>query len=270
MGVTAMSDQLARPALPTLLAQQRELIDHEETPATDLRFSLRDGFADRRELIRWYQAATVRTFGALGEYFEPRRLWADHTLLQACIVSPNRQRWADVDSLPLDVAAAHRRVIEEEALHPAMHDAYNQLRKMAGEYLGDGDGETYSDEDIDPDRNDVAMRPAFSRKDAEQARALRRLWSGFEDADAVRTWLHDLQQPSNGAVREGLAGMVMRDDVALSHLLTGQSASTRARLYREWLAIRELLPAFRAGIERMDTGELAKRTRGGDLEVAPG
>ncbi len=265
-----MSEQVVRPALPTLQAQQRELVDHESNPATDLTFSLRDGFASRRELIRWYQAATVRTFGALGDRaFTPTHLWDDHTLLQSCIISTNRQRWADGEPLDRAVAAEVRRVIEEEALIPAMYDAYNELRKMAGEYIGNEDEETYDEADLDPGHHEIAMRPAFSRKDAEQARALRELWGGFTDRDALRDWLHDLQQPANGALPDDLAAVVMRDDVALSYLLTGGASRAESRLFREWVAIDVLLPAFRAGIMRMDTGELAKRTPGG-LEVAQG
>ena len=121
--------------------------------------------------------------------------------------------------------------------------------------------------ELDPERQDLAMRPAFSRKDLEQRQTLARLWEGFADPDALRDWLHDLDQPTNGALDATFPRRVMRDRVALSYLLRDRADEHEARLWREWFAVAKLLPAFETGIKRMDAGELAKRTRSG-LEVA--
>ncbi|MHB9286779.1 hypothetical protein ACKVMT_07035 [Halobacteriales archaeon Cl-PHB] len=259
-----MPDENPRPALQVLQEQQAELVDHDQTPMTDLGCSLREGFQNRRELVRWYQAATVRTFGFLCESWQPKRLLSDRTLLQACITSERRQVWATGRPLMLDAARAHRRVLEEQALLPATHRAYNQLRKMAGEYIGD-DG--LDPTEVDPTKQNLAMRPAFSRKDQEQRRTLEELWDGFADEDALRDWLHALDQPTNGGLPDDFAALVMRDDVAVSYLVRGREDERLAKRWRELLAIAKLLPAFETGIKRMDAGELAKRTRG-ELEVA--
>ena len=261
-----MTDAPPRPALDTLQRQQAELVDHERDPVTDLGCSLRHGFEHRRELLRWYQSATVRTFGALGEHWEPARLNSDKTLLQACITSDAREVWASDRTLGLEAAAAHRRVLEEHALLPAMHRAYNTLRKMAGEYIKEDDTDLSS---FDPGTQEIAMRPAFSRKDREQRAALLQLWDGLDNRDDLRSWLHRLNQPTNGALGEDFAARVMRDRVMVDHLLRGGTDAHKSRRYREWFTISFLLPAFREGVERMDAGELAKRTSGG-LEVAQG
>jgi hypothetical protein len=136
------------------------------------------------------------------------------------------------------------------------------LRKQAGEYVGEDTGDVSPDE-IDPERQELGMRPAFSRKDLEQRRALDQLWDGFPTEDALRDWLLDIAQPTNGALEEEFVRSVTRDRVALRHLVRGRADPRRAQWYRELLAVQRLLPAFDTGIRRMDTGELAKRTRGG-------
>lgn len=261
-----MSEANPRPALQVLQHQQAELVDHEQTAATGLGCSLRHGFASRRELIRWYQAATVRTFGFLAESWRPRRLYSDLTLLQACIASERRRLWAGGRPLGLEAAATYRRLLEQQALLPAAHRAFNQLRKMAGEYI-DEDDDGFGE--VDPDQQELAMRPAFSRKDEEQRQALGELWGGFESEDEIRSWLHGLDVPTNGGLREDFAPLVMRDRTALDYLVRGRENERTARRFRERFAISMLLPAFRTGIKSMNAGELAKRTTG-ELGVAPG
>jgi|GEM_PF-631213 len=269
-GVTTMTSDVAspRPALTVLQAQQKELIDHEHRPMTGLDGSLRRGFDSRASLLVWYQAAVVRTFGALAETIPPHNFANDRTLLQAAIVDDDRRaQFATDDPMSLTGAARYRRSIEQYALLPATNEAYNQLRKMAGEYVGK-DTEDIPEE-LSHDKQEIAMRPAFSRKDLEQREALERLWAGFATEDDIRDWLHDLDQPTNGALEADFARRIMTDRVAVRHLVRGQVREQQARIWREWLAITHLLPAFVTGVRRMDAGELAKRTREG-LEVAQG
>ena len=257
-----------RPALAVLQGQQKELIDHREREMTGLGCSLRPGFASRTEVLGWYQSALVRTFGALAETVPPHNFETDRVLLQACIVDPSRRRrWARDEPMDRADAASYRRWLEQYALLPATHKAFNTLRTMAGEYVGK-DTKDLPDE-LAHEKQEIAMRPAFSRKDLEQGEALERLWDGFATADDVRDWLHDLDQPTNGALDADFARRIMADRVAVRHLLRGRVREEQARVWREWLAITHLLPAFVTGVRRMDAGELAKRTREG-LEVAQG
>lgn len=256
-----------RPALTVLQAQQKELIDHRKHQMTGLNCSLRHGFDSRQRFIVWYQAAVVRTFGALAETVNPLDLARDRVLLQAAITSDKRRKWASDEPINLETAARYRRLLEQYALLPATNEAYNQLRKMAGEYIGT-EAKNLPDS-LAPDAQEIAMRPAFSRKDIEQRDALERLWSGFPTEDDLRDWLHELDVPTNGALPSDFPRRLMADRVAVRNLVRGRLPERETRVFRERLAITKLLPAFVEGVRRMDAGELAKRTTGG-LEVAQG
>ena len=264
------SEEVAtRPALVILAEQQKELIDHETYPVTDLGCSLRHGFRSRRELVGWYQAAIVRTFGAIASEFPAEWLNGDRVTLQALLTDDERQRrWTRSNAAPMDEleAAKTRRAIEQSRLLPAMNDAFNTLRPMAGEYTDDRNALASTD-DLEASEQSVALRPAFSRKDLEQRHALNRLWDGLEDEDALRDWLHDLDLPTNGALDREFARRVTRDRVLKSWLIRGREDERVSRFWRVSWAVTKLLPAFVRGIERMDGGELVKRSSGG-LEVA--
>ena len=200
-----------RPALETLKRDQMALLtgeDDRDLPA------LRMGFESRRAAIEWYQAASVRTFGFIADEFAPINLCRDTTLLQALITSEKRERWVFTDEpLSFEAAFGHRRWIETQLLGPASNRAYNQLRKMAGEYIDDEDQQLAH---YDPEEQDhVAMRPGFQQKDQQQRVALRELWVGFESEEALRDWIHYLDEPTNGAVDPDLARKIVVDDVAI-------------------------------------------------------
>jgi len=251
-----------RPALPTLQSDQRALLDPR--PDDDLDHGLRGGFPDRRTAVEWYQAAIVRTMGHITDRWEPVDLLRDRTLLSALVVGPERERFAD-DPLSKDVARQYRQRLERVIVLPAFNLAYNTLRKAAGEYPDDARNEEH-----DPEGQEfVAMRPAFQVADRQQRTALQRLWGGFDSVDELQSWLHDLSEPSNGALEESLPGRVGRDAVAREHFLgrveadSALEAERLARKYRERFAVGKLLPAFADGIKRLEAGELATHTSDG-------
>lgn len=258
-----------RPALEVLQLDQRELINADDerleerpTPAWDLR----SGFPGRREAVEWYQRAAIRTLGRFADddHVPPRALIRDRSLLQILIVGDERTHYVSAgdDPIPLDEASERRRALEERHLLPATTRAYNDLRGAAGEYI-----EVFEDNsDRDPvdftpeSQANLAMRPAFSRLDRLQQIMLDRLWGGFEDHDALRDWLHDLNRAANGQVDPELSERTMTDTTAVA-CLTGGADDTHARREREKFAIVEILPAFVEAVESMETGELAKRRK---------
>lgn len=251
-----------RPALPTLQHDQRALLEPVADGALD--HGLRDGFPNRRTAIEWYQAAIVRTIGHITDHWPPVALLRDQTLMTALVVGPEREAWAD-DPLSLETARAYRQRLERVLVLPAFNRAFNALRRAAGEYAEDA---TY--EDTDPeDQRYIAMRPAFQVADSQQRAALQRLWGGFDSVSALQSWLHDLDEPTHGAIDESLAARVGRDTVAQKHFLgeidaeSPAVADRKARQYRERFAAGKLLPAFASALERLEGGELATHTSTG-------
>jgi hypothetical protein len=258
----------SRPALPTLQSDQRALL--EPQPGDGLDHGLRDGFPNRRTAIEWYQAAIVRTIGHITDRWDPVALLRDRTLLTALVVGPERERFAD-DPISLETGREYRQRLERVLVLPAFNLAYNALRKSAGEYPED-----VRSEEHDPEGQDfVAMRPAFQVADRQHRAALRRLWGGFESVEELQSWLHNLSEPTNGALDEALPSRVGRDAVARDHFLgrvdadSALEAERLARKYRERFAVAKLLPAFADGIKRLEAGELATHTSDG-LNASPG
>ncbi|WP_206751671.1 hypothetical protein, partial [Halorubrum sp. SD626R] len=210
------------------------------------------------------RAAIVRTIGHITDRWEPVGLLRDRTLLTALVVGPERERFAD-DPLSLETARQYRQRLERVLVLPAFNLAYNALRKSAGEYPED-----VRNDEHDPEGQDfVAMRPAFQVADRQQRVALQRLWGGFGSVEELQSWLHDLSEPTNGSLDESLPSRVGRDSVAREHFLgrvdadTALEAERLARKYRERFAVAKLLPAFAAGIKRLEAGELATHTSDG-------
>lgn len=242
-----------QPALRTLQLDQRELLDGGDS----VPHGLRDGFPTRRDALEWYQRAITRTLGEIAEEFRPLSLVRDRTLVGALVVGDERDDLV-TDPVSLDVARRYRRVLERSYVRPACNRSYNRLRKRAGEYIEDSDD---SPSEIDPEsQRHVAMRPTIARKDIEQADALRTLWDGFESERELLDWTHDLDEPSNGAIEADLAARIGRDATARAYFIESERASAdvpeeQARRYREHFAATKLLPAFVAGIQRLEGGE---------------
>lgn len=247
-----------QPALRTLQLDQRQLLEGGDR----VEHGIRDGFPTFRSAISWYQRAIVRTFGFLADEIEPVDLVRDRTLTGALVVGPERDELVD-DPLRPALARRYRRVLERAYIKPACNRAYNRLRRGAGEYLEDSN---VSPEKVDPGRqHHVAMRPSLERKDVEQSEALRKLWGGFETESALLDWLHDLDEPANGAIAANFSARVGKDATARAHLIASEQSDAgvtdaQASRWREHFATTVVLPAFNRGIRRLDSaGELVEQ-----------
>lgn len=243
-----------RPALEVLQADQRALL----TPTDDDRYAdehhLRGGFPDRRALIRWYQRAAVRTLGHIADRVGPDALEHDAVFLSATITGAERGRWLD-EPLSPEAAERYRDWYEAEIVQQACVRAYKDLREVAVEHIGEDAAPSFGD--IEPAKQrHVAMRPGFQQLDEWQAETLASLWDGLDDKTALLDWLHDLNRPTNGEIRDDVAVLTEQDDIALGHLVTPDGGDVDDRRYREWFAIKLLLPAFVDGVREMTTTEL--------------
>lgn len=235
-----------RPSLDTLQHDQRTMVYSGEPARVPELKPIVDGFRTRRELINWYQAATVRTLGHISEYVPPVDLERDLALVDALTTerphTDSGKEWL------------HTQVIEGIVL-PACGEAYRHLRDKSSERTATvkyaDDGEDW--EDIDPTaEHHIGMRPAYSRLDAEQAEVLSELWGGFDSRGEIGEWLHSLHPATYGTYGASEAHELLRDQYGRENFI----ADTReARIQRERFAIVELLPRFAEAARRLRASE---------------
>lgn len=210
--------------------------------------ALTGGFDSRRAAINWWQAAVVRTFGHLADDFPAIQLTRDGTLATALYLDPDAG------------GAEHERERVREWVMDACQTAYRDLEVKANEWLAESDGDA-DWTTIDPaEQRHVAMRPAFSRLDTEQARTLTDLWGGFEDRESLMRWAHSLPAVADfsDTLDTGVPNALARDSHALAMM---QSDSKAGRFWRERWAVTFLLPAFATRAKRLQASEQAARTR---------
>jgi hypothetical protein len=236
------------------LDQQRVLFDGEPDRTPPIT-PLTEAFDSRRAVINWWQATAVRTFGRLRELLPAPAIIREPTLTDALTAAA-----------PTD-GQAHTRERLQEHVIAACSSAYRDLETRAHEWLpGDdgspGDGGHQDYRQIDPEHQQhIAMRPAFSRLDTGQSRALAQLWGGFEDREAVTRWTHKLPAVAKfDAVTPpgtGLTEWIVTDPTALAYL-TRPASDDDARAVRERFAATVLLPAFGERAESLQGGALAR------------
>lgn len=240
----AIADARVKPALMTLLYDQAELFG-----------DLRDGFDDRRSLIEWYQKASVRTVGNIGEGWPPDNCITDKTLVSALVRSPI----GDVEPLPEPKAKDYRAIVESDILQPACRKGYLAIRDGANEYVGEDDDDQRQnlERELDPEnQKNIAMRPGFQSLDDQQQRALEMMWNGFGSTEDLLDWLHGLMSPSNGEISDNTATEFIADPAAMKYFVK-ETGGEKAEMYRATVAATVILPAFVAGVKSMDTAELA-------------
>lgn len=239
----------SRVAVDVLQRDQRAVLydgDEDRTPPIQ---PVTEPFADRRAVINWWQAACVRTFGYLAEDVPASSIVRDGTLLAALTDE-------------MDTAAAeHLRTRLVEFSLGACQRSYRDLEDRAHEWLPSDDGSNTDYRRIDPSKQrHIAMRPVFSRLDAEQGRTLAALWGGFEDREALSRWVHGLPAVADvgDEFDDGLSGALTRDDHARAMLTTdGESATA----WRERFAATVLLPAFARRARQLRGGEHSRTRR---------
>jgi len=234
-----------RVAVDVLQRDQRIILYDGDDTTSPAISPITDGFDTRRAAITWWQRACVRTFGHLDRVFPSKKLVGDGAVAAALY---RDESGAGDDWL-------RQRLCEQ--VIDACQVAYRDLENQANEWLADGDGDVA---DIDPEsQKHIAMRPAFSRLDDEQARTLNEVWGGFEGRSAVFRWAHRLPSVTNfdDSPIDNLRAELARDGFAVE-MLTTESAV--AQDWRErWAAI-ILLPAFATRAKRLQAGERAATT----------
>ena len=205
-----------------------------------------DGFDSEREVIDWWQAATVRSFGLLATHCPPRNIRRDRTFRKALLNES-------------DDAAAYRARFRRQFLEPALFDAWNHLARSATEQLGrNEDSVDYRHFDA-RDEKHVGRMPALTQLDRAQSAVLRTLWRGFEDATALDRWLSTLPAATRAQHEKNLPKRVMSDRTT-RRLLLGTSEDAAA--HRRRFAIVVLLPAFARAANTLRGGEESEDING--------
>lgn len=225
-------------------------LDVLDSNQDELRAELFNGFADRRDIVEWWQRAAVMTFGDIEDEWPASSLIHDRTLLNHLV---------GTDAISQEV----RRKQRDRRLEPACNDAYNDLKAAAVERLPE-DEHTSLDEISVSTVDDPAMRPAFSVLDARQRSCLRTLWGGFGSREALSRWLATLNSATFGEIDRDFGGQLTRDRVAVRYLL--ERDTQVAAVLRVKLAIKELLPAFAAAAKRLQAGEVVPENDDDDSE----
>ncbi|MFC6975684.1 hypothetical protein ACFQL1_15075 [Halomicroarcula sp. GCM10025709] len=236
-----------RVAVDVLQRDQRAVLFHGDQERTPPVYALSDGFGHRREVINWWQAACVRTFGHLQQEFPANQIVRDERLLAALTGDQS------------DDAHLRQRVLERSI--DACDRAYRDLEGRAQEWLADSENSAEDYQSIDPaDQDHVAMRPAFSRLDTEQARVLASLWDGFADREAITRWTHALPAVAefDDLLDRSITTAIATDRHALDML---QQETHTAHNWRDRFAATILLPAFAARTDRLRAGERATASR---------
>lgn len=233
-----------RPAIPKLSADQLDLIG---------RFV--DGFDSLENWLLWGQDASIRTLGELSGNWLKERTFSRADLSMLLNEGRDRRRWTDGVSLASETVTDARRGVASLELVPACVRAQRRLRWDATEYVNDRDDSFQPEPGV---QKHVAMRPALSEMDDNQAWALRQLLRGFDSADAFLAWYQTVSEASYAEIDVDLARRFHGESHTRTMLLRGDVE--HAATFREFYAAEFLIPAFsRAAREVSErAGELAE------------
>ncbi|WP_158855593.1 hypothetical protein [Halorhabdus sp. CUG00001] len=234
-------------------AERQLIVQFEEE-----RDALLDGFGSRREVLRWGQRIAVRTLGQLpqrrfhqlAKSFVPDEEYMEGVLLAAFLDASARTR-------DLDEGAAEnvRERWAADVLGPVQVRAFRDLRKDAGEYIGEDEDD---ESGYDPAAQDFVMRPALSELDDYQQKAMDMVLGGLNDRSQILKWGDVLTTATRGEPIDPERGAgtfvpkCYREPSTVDLLTRTTPAYRRAR---EAFVAHWLLPAFNRGVR-----DLAGRT----------
>lgn len=218
---------------------------------------LLDGFRSRREVLRWGQRIAVRALGQvpqrryhqLAKSFRPDEEYLEGPLLAAFLTEDVRTR-----EMVEGAATGVRERWAAEVLSSVEVRAFRDLRKDAGEYIGEDEDAT----GYDPDKQTFAMRPALSELDENQSLALEMVLGGLDSRDQILEWGDFLLSATRGEpvdADRGAGEFIPKcyGEPSTVKLLTDDSEQYRRA--REAFIARWLLPAFNRGVR-----DLTRRT----------
>jgi hypothetical protein len=213
-----------RASLETLTENQRDCL-------TDLH----SGFKSREKVLLWQQRVAVRSLGMLPDKWFP-----------AVAMRPDI-----LDALVGDdsVDEFRRGQLGDIALHRAFREAFHQTRNRATEYTSAEDDEKTEAPDGTRQKH-LVMRPELTAVDDKQETALVAMFDGFRDREAIRLWVEDLRQASEGQIPASFLQWAVYNPAGLDPL-TAPPDDGPARAARENIAATILLPAFNRGIREV-------------------
>lgn len=229
-----------QPALDVFQVGKLELLFDGESRRTPAVKPWVHGFETVEQIINWWQAAAVRSFGTLITEFDPRDIWRDGALRKR-LLSDSRE------------ATEFRRRVMRSRIDPALHDAFKQLSQRATERL-DSEGETETEklafDKIEPESEEyVAMMPSLTQLDVAQSNVLASLWDGFDDVDGLDRWVSTLDAATRGELDRDFAHKFMHDETNRRRVLADDGE------HKQRLATFILLPAFARGASQLRGSE---------------
>lgn len=267
MGVRLTMSESPRSRRPA----ERQLITQFEAE----RESLIEGFENRKAVLRWGQRIAVRSLGQipqnrfhqLAKEFVPDGDNIEGVLLSALLMPESRSRNMDDD-----VATGLRKRWAAEVLGPVQVRAFRDLRKDAGEYVGESEKENRRGAGYQPAKQSFMMRPSLSELDKHQSAALERVLGGLEDRDEILKWGDELTSATRGEPIDpdrppgSFIPKAYRElsTVDLLTLQTDSYARARQAFIAHWL-----LPAFNRGVRDL-TGRTAEEPGDESENYGPG
>lgn len=213
-------------ALSALTEQQTGLVD-----------GLVAGFDERADAIRWAQRAAIYTLGEFDVEWFGESLYsrADLALLCGPAYAPGSRTVSPAK------ARASRRSVAAAHLIPACKAAAKRMRYLAVTQTKNPDSPSAAGQ------KHPGMRPLLSELHARQRWTVNVLLEGFESDTAFLQWCQYAGEASYVEVDGDLAGRVLADEPRAVAYLTGRGDETASRVFRENVAVDELLEAFAAG-----------------------
>jgi hypothetical protein len=242
-------EQAWMPGLPTLRAQQRDLIQ-----------SLRSGFQNRRHALMWAHAVGVLSLGHVSDEWYAELLGDRYRV--GALLADTEDR-ADLCSHPPSDSSATfiRDQIQQDALAPAFQDARAEIRASASDYT-EGEGGVG-----DPSRQRfLAMRPRLHQIAVAQHQALLEAFDDFESRREVLDWADFLDYATLSYLPGDFPSRVSSPTSDWWHVLTSSERGV-------WLELRlaeTVLPAANNALrDAMQSGTEEPSTIS-DLEVPSG
>lgn len=239
------------PGLPTLRAQQNDLVDR-----------LREGFRSRREVLLWTHAVAVVSLGnvpdgwfneLLGDRYRVGALLADQERRDALCKHPPGE----------DSAGYIRDDIQQHTLSGAFQRARSDIRGNASDF-------TQQSNTGDPARQRfIAMRPRVHQVAVAQHNAIQQAFDGFHSRREVLDWADYVDYATTGYLPVGFPGMVTSPLSDWWSILTRPSGG-RGGAWLESRLAETVLPAANLALRNaMETGTEEPSTVS-DMEVPSG